>query len=209
MKVKVCGLRRIEDVEACRAAGVDAVGFNFYEKSKRYVTPEIAASLSRAARGMTRVGVFVGASPEQVQELAARCELDFIQLHGGEDPRAYVGFGRKVLQVVRVKDAASVPQAPSPYATWVLLDAFAEGFGGAGQRFDWSVAEAAVRRWRSPTLLAGGLTAENVGEAVARVRPFGVDVASGVESAPGVKDAAMIRDFVAVVRAAAGGGETR
>lgn len=199
-RVKVCGTTRLADALASVEAGVDAVGFNFWPGSKRHVpldrAVEIAALLPA---GVLRVGVFVRATPAQVRAVVAAVGLGAVQLHGDEDPADYSGVGAPLWQVLRIESA--LPGSVSPHAAELLLDARVDGFGGSGQRFDWSLAQGA-RKFGLPFWVAGGLSPGNVGEAVRAARPMGVDVASGVESAPGVKDAALVRAFVAAVRAA-------
>jgi phosphoribosylanthranilate isomerase len=199
-RIKICGITRLEDALACVEAGVDALGFNFWPGSKRHVTLAQAAEIARAVPpGVLRVGVFVRAPPAEVRATVSRLGLGAVQLHGEEDPADYAGAGVALWQVLRIDSV--LPEAASPHATEVLLDAKVEGFGGAGRAFDWSLARDAGR-YGVPFWLAGGLTPANVGEAVRRAQPPGVDVASGVESQPGVKDPALVRAFVAAVRAA-------
>ena len=198
-RIKVCGITRLEDALACIEAGVDALGFNFWPGSKRRVTVARAAEIARAVPpGVLRVGVFVKARPDDVRATVATVGLGAVQLHGDEDPADYAEAGVPLWQVLRIESA--LPGSVSAHAAEVLLDARAEGFGGSGQSFDWSLARGA-RRYGLPFWLAGGLTPANVGEAVRQAEPPGVDVASGVESRPGMKDPALVRAFVAAVRA--------
>jgi len=199
-RVKMCGITRLEDALVCVDAGAAAVGFNFWPGSKRRVpvprAVEIAAALPRE---VLRVGVFVRASPEEVRTAVTAVGLDAVQLHGDEDPADYARLGVPLWQVLRLE--SSLPGSVSPDAAALLLDARVEGFGGSGRTFDWSLAQGA-RRFGLPFWVAGGLTPENVGEVVRRAAPDGVDVASGIESRPGVKDVDLVRAFVAAVRAA-------
>ena len=198
-RIKICGITRLEDALACVEAGVDALGFNFWPGSKRHVTVAQATEIARAVPpGVLRVGVFVRARPADVQATIATVGLNAVQLHGDEDPADYAEAGVPLWQVLRIE--SSLPGTVSSSAAEVLLDAKAEGFGGSGRRFDWSLARGA-RRYGLPFWLAGGLTPANVGEAVRQAEPPGVDVASGVESRPGMKDPALVRAFVAAVRA--------
>jgi len=200
--VKVCGLTREEDVLTCVEAGVDALGFNFWPQSKRYLPLAVAERLaSLVPPHVLRVGVFVRAPPLEVRLAVERARLGAVQLHGDEDPADYIGVGAPLWQVVRISGPESLPGMPSRAAAAVLLDAHVEGQGGSGRRFDWALVPW-VRAWRLPVWLAGGLTPENVGEAIVRAAPDGVDVASGVESAPGIKDPARVQAFLAAVRAA-------
>ncbi|HMK72312.1 MAG TPA: phosphoribosylanthranilate isomerase, partial [Myxococcaceae bacterium] len=150
-----------------------------------------------------RVGVFVRADPDTVRAAVEGAQLGAVQLHGDEDPADYQAVGAPLWQVVRVAGPESFSRSPSPSSAAVLLDAHGPGRGGTGRTFDWELV-ARARAWRFPLWLAGGLTPDNVAEAVRRARPDGVDVASGVESAPGVKDPARVAAFVAAVRAAEG-----
>lgn len=199
-RVKVCGITRLEDALACVEAGVDAVGFNLWPGSKRYLPLEGAAGIAaRLPSGLLRVGVFVRPTPEQVRTAVGALGLGAVQLHGDEDPADYAGVGAALWQVLRIE--SSLPVTVSPHASELLLDARVDGFGGSGRRFDWSLARGA-RRFARPVWVAGGLSPENVGQVIRQAAPAGVDVASGVESAPGLKDRARIRALVAAVRAA-------
>jgi len=198
-RVKICGITRAADAALCLEAGVDALGFNFWPGSKRHIRPaEAEAIAATLPAGVLRVGVFVRAAPSEVREVVRRVGLGAVQLHGDEDPAEYREVGAALWQVLRVERA--LPEYPSASADAVLLDARVEGFGGGGRPFDWAVASGA-RAWTQPVWLAGGLTPENVALAVRTVQPWGVDVASGVESAPGVKEPARVRAFIAAVRA--------
>lgn len=200
VRVKICGLRSNADVEACLRANVHAVGFNFYEKSKRFIDASKAAALARELPPeVWKVGVFVGAAPRSVREHLHAARLTHAQLHGDETPTDFADVGAPLVQVIRVKDRRSLDQRPSPAAAFVLLDTFVAGFGGGGERFDWRWVGEATTGWGVPILLAGGLTPDNVAEAIAQARPWGVDVASGVESAPGVKDPARVLAFAQAV----------
>jgi len=199
-RVKVCGMTRLEDALLAVEAGADAVGFNFWPGSKRHVPLARAVEIaSQLPAGVLRVGVFVRAPPEAVRAAVGAARLGAVQLHGDEDPADYAGVGAPLWQVLRID--ASLPPSVSPRATELLLDARVEGFGGSGRSFDWTLAHGA-RRFGVPFWLAGGLTPSNVAEAIRRAAPGGVDVASGVESRPGVKDPALVRAFVTAVRAA-------
>jgi len=199
-RVKMCGITRIEDARMCLEAGADVLGFNFWPQSKRHVPVSRAAEISAALpAGVLRVGVFVRATPEEVRRTVTAVGLAAVQLHGDEDPSEYADAGVPLWQVLRID--ASLPDKVSERASELLLDAKVEGFGGSGRSFDWSLAREA-RRFGLPLWLAGGLTPLNVAEAVRHAAPDGVDVASGVESSPGVKDPERVRAFVAAVRAA-------
>ncbi|MDE0365891.1 MAG: phosphoribosylanthranilate isomerase [Gammaproteobacteria bacterium] len=204
VKIKICGITRAEDAETLVRLGVDALGLVFYPPSPRYVCPEKAGELSRAVEGkLLRVGVFVDAPAATVGEAVERVGLDVLQFQGAETPDFCASFGLPYLRAFRVAgtfDHEAV-EARYPEALAIHLDASVPGLpGGTGHRFNW-------RQWpERPGLnymLAGGLTPENVGTAVERLRPWGVDVSTGVESpVKGVKDAGRMSRFVAEVRRA-------
>lgn len=203
VKVKICGLTRVGDALAAAEAGADMVGLMFHEPSPRYVRLELAGEIARALPPQVlRVGVFVNAPPEFVAQAMTTCNLNLLQFHGDESPAYCAQFGLMTVKAFRIRDSRSLAQL-GDYSTdaW-LLDAYTPGQrGGTGAQFNWSLAVDAVNMGR-PVFLAGGLTPENVAEAVRRVRPFAVDVSSGVESAPGQKDVAKIRAFVAAAKGA-------
>ncbi len=200
MQVKICGITNLEDALLAAEAGADFLGFIFYPPSPRAVTPavaaEIVAAVRQAAPQVRCVGVFVQPSVTMVQRLLDEVGLDAAQLHGA-DANIVRALGGRAYLAVKTWDetaqaAATLPNADLPQ---VLLDAAHPSlWGGTGLRADEHLARALARTWR--LLLAGGLTPENVAAVVQRVRPWGVDVASGVESAPGRKDAARVRAFV-------------
>jgi phosphoribosylanthranilate isomerase len=203
VRVKICGLTRREDAALAASLGADALGFIVWPKSPRAVDADRVRTISRALPAMPlRVGVFVDAPPADVAAIAARAGLDAIQLHGGEPVDAYESLGLRILRVANVADDAGTEAAGAlPAHVTPLVDAVDPvRRGGTGMTVDWTRAAALARR--RPIVLAGGLTPENVGEAIARVRPWGVDVASGVEASPGVKSADRLRAFFARVRAA-------
>ncbi len=201
-RVKVCGIRTPEEARAAADAGADAVGFVFWPPSRRYVDPQEAAHIAQVLPPfVVRVGVFVNEPPEGVEEVARRVGLDAVQLHGDEPPEVCARIPRRVIKAIRVRDAGSLKAAAAYSVSALLLDTYApDTYGGTGRSFDWSLVEA-IRYLRCPLILSGGLTPENVGEAIRRVRPYGVDVSSGVETG-GRKDPEKIRAFVAAVRRA-------
>jgi phosphoribosylanthranilate isomerase len=204
--VKICGITRPDDAVAAAAAGADALGVNLWPGSKRFVGDERAARsvLEAVPPGVLKVGVFVNAPPLEVASVAARLGLDRVQLHGDERPEDFAGIPgldrARVVRAVRVRDAASFADDARWAAQIFLYDAFVDGYGGGGTTGPWDLIATRASR---PCWLAGGLRPENVGAAVRAVRPDGVDVASGVESAPGRKDVALMQAFVAAARAAA------
>ncbi|GAB4566610.1 MAG: phosphoribosylanthranilate isomerase [Geothermobacteraceae bacterium] len=197
IRVKICGITSLEDALAAVAAGADALGFVFYDQSPRAVEPAVAARIIRQLPPfVTTVGLFVNETRERVEEVMRGCGLDLIQLHGDETPEDCRFAGRRVVKALRVRDAASLKDADRYDVAGLLLDAWSDDvYGGSGKRFDWTLLQSFADR--RPVILAGGLTPENVGDAIRTVRPFAVDVSSGVESAPGVKDPEKVRAFIA------------
>ena len=184
------------------AAGAGAIGVNFWPGSKRFVGSEAVARRVLAAipDGVLRVGVFVNAAPADVERVRAELGLDRVQLHGDETPAAFAAIPREALiRAVRVRDESSFADDPAWRAGLFLYDAFVDGFGGGGVAAPWPLIASRAAR---PFLVAGGLTPENVAAAIAHARPDGVDVASGVEKAPGVKDAAKVAAFIHAARGA-------
>lgn len=178
-------------------AGADALGFVFFAKSPRFVTPERAAEIVAGIPPFVQVvGLFVNETLEVVNATADRCGLDVVQLHGEESPEYCARVRRRVLKAFRVQNEESlVPLADYRVAAF-LLDAYsANAYGGTGERFDWDLAVTAKRH--GPLVLAGGLTPDNVAAAVAQVKPYAVDVSSGVEATPGKKDPEKVRRFIA------------
>ncbi len=204
VRVKICGLKRAEDAAAAVAAGADALGFNFWPGTQRYIDPvEAARIIADVPPAVLTVGVFVDEIPERVLEIAAETGVRALQLHGHESPEYLERLGA-YLKIKTIKvDRDFRPEQLAQYrsASLFLLEGFVAGFvGGTGRTFDWSLAEQATHY--AKIILAGGLTASNVAEAVRRVRPWGVDVASGVEIEPGKKDPRLIREFIQAARAA-------
>ncbi|WP_332672377.1 phosphoribosylanthranilate isomerase [Aromatoleum sp.] len=204
-RVKICGLTRHEDVEAAVEAGADAIGLVFYPPSPRFVSFELAAELaSRVPPFVSTVGLFVNPDPAFVSEALARVPLQFLQFHGDESEADCARFGRNWIKAVRMRTGIDLLEFAACHraASGLLLDAFVEGYGGGGKQFDWSlIPEGGLD---TPLILSGGLDPDNVAEAVRRVRPWAVDVSSGVESGKGIKDAARIAAFIAGVRHADG-----
>ncbi len=200
IRVKVCGITNLEDALVAALAGADALGFNFWPRSPRYIAPRAAADIiTQLPPLVTSVAVVVDEPPAQVARLARKSGVRAVQLHGEESPQdvaALAADGFAVLKAVRVgRDFR--PQQLRSYVgvDAFLLDTEVKGRrGGTGESFDWKKAQAANRYGR--VLLAGGLTVENVGEAVAQARPYGVDVCSGVERRPGNKDHDLLREFI-------------
>jgi len=212
-KTKICGVTTLEDAHAIAKIGCDAIGLNFYEKSKRYVSREIAETIVMdLPRTVKRVGVFVNASSSLIREIAEATSLDFVQLHGDEPPEFLDEISDlKIIRAFRCKDGLGPVREylyqcdQSPVA--VLVDAYDPNeFGGTGKTLHWpDLANAAEFIGDLPLILAGGLTPANVAEAIKLARPHGVDTASGVESAPGVKDSELSSRFVAAANSAFSG----
>ena len=204
VRIKICGITNRDDALAATAAGADALGFMFYAASPRQLTFAAAGEIIRALPPfVAKVGVFVDAPAESIQRAIEECGLDTVQLHGDEPPEYCRRFTVKTIKAFRVKDEETLKQLPAYETSAWLLDSFEPGQpGGTGARFNWELAVAATRLGR-PVILAGGLTPANVAEAVRVVRPFGLDVSSGVESGPGKKDRAKVIEFIAAARAAA------
>ncbi|MFN7572014.1 MAG: phosphoribosylanthranilate isomerase [Betaproteobacteria bacterium] len=203
-RVKICGLTRAADVAAAVAAGADALGFNCYPRSPRYVSLERLAALAREVPALvTPVLLFVNAGADEIARAVERAPQALLQFHGDEDAAACGRSGRPYLRALRMQADTDYSAAETQYhdALALLADAPAPGYGGSGLTFDWTRLPRPAAR-TMPLVLAGGLTPDNVGAAIVAVRPYAVDVASGVEQAPGVKDAGKIAAFIAAVRAA-------
>ncbi len=199
--IKLCGMTRAADLAVAAEAGADAVGFVFAESPRRVTAEQVRRLVLDLPPHILRVGVFVDATPAEIARVVDAAELDRVQLHGFEDPMVREHVGTRVVKAFRVRDAGVLEEISTWSAQFFVLDAWSEkAAGGTGTSFDWSVAARAARLGRM--ILAGGLTPANVARAIHETRPFGVDVSSGIEVSPGVKDAAKIRAFVEAVRAA-------
>ncbi len=201
-RIKICGVSQEADIAAAVEAGADAVGFVFHPGSPRFVAPERAAQLARALPPfVTPVGLFVNASPAEIDRVLALVPALILQFHGDESPDVCNAFKRPYLRVARITAGFDLLDFSRRFseAQGLLLDAHVEGFGGGGKAFDWSLVPAGVPH---PLVLSGGLRAENVVAGIQQLRPWAVDVSSGVESSRGVKDAAAIRRFCDAVREA-------
>ncbi len=203
VKVKICGITSVADGVAAAGAGADMIGLMFFEPSPRHVTLAAAGEIARALPPFVlRVGVFVNPEEALVTRAIAGCGLNLLQFHGDETSDFCTQFGLMSVRALRVRDAESLDPLAGFKTDAFLLDAHSRsGRGGTGETFNWELAVAA-QKFGKPIFLAGGLTPENVADAVKQVRPFAVDVSSGVESAPGKKDAAKMRAFIQAARAA-------
>lgn len=209
-KIKICGLTRLEDVQAAVAAGADAIGFVFYEGSPRYVNPQQAATLMQGVPPfVSTVGLLVNADVHQIQQILALAPVQLLQFHGDESVEDCVALAaavqRPFMRAYRVKVTTTADdllecearyRAASPLFRGLLLDTYVDSFGGSGKVFDWSL----IPKELAPrVVLSGGLSVQNATDAVRQVRPFALDISSGVEIAKGIKEAAKIQAFIAAV----------
>jgi phosphoribosylanthranilate isomerase len=203
VKVKICGITNIPDAQAAADAGADMIGFVFCEKSPRRVAIETAAEIARAVPPfIVKVGVFVNSPEELVARTISECGLGIVQFHGDEQPDFCAQFGVMSMKAFRIRDAQSLRALPDFKTDAWLLDAYSpDKAGGTGETFNWDLAIEA-RKLGRPIFLAGGLTPENVGEAVRRIDPYAVDVSSGVEREPGKKDHGKVRAFINAAKGA-------
>jgi len=200
-RTKICGITRAEDAQAAAAHGADAIGLIFYRPSPRYVAPERARQIVEAAPlFVSTVAVFVNPAREEVEKVIRESGVNLLQFHGDEAPEFCAGFSRPYIKAARIRPGLDLIKYLSPHAdakAW-MLDAYHEDlWGGTGGVFDWSLVP---RDAAKPIILSGGLTVDNVGNAVRRVRPYAVDVSTGVEASKGIKDAAKIAAFIGAVR---------
>lgn len=201
VRVKICGITRVEDALAAAAAGADAIGLVFYANSPRAVGIEQAQAIIAALPPfVTTVGLFVDIQRDELQRILASVPLDLLQFHGDESVEQCEGFGRPYIKALRVKAGDDIIAEVSRYpgASGILLDTYVEGVpGGTGKAFDWSLVPEKLSK---PVILAGGLRPDNVAEAVRQVRPYAVDVSGGVEAGKGIKDAERVAAFIRAVR---------
>lgn len=203
-KVKICGITSVADAQAAAEAGADMIGLMFYEGSPRHITLATAAEISQSLPPFVqRVGVFVNPDEALVMEAISACDLNLLQFHGDETSEFCTQFGIMSLKALRMRDAKSLEALENFQTDAFLLDAYSKsGLGGTGEQFNWDLAVEA-QKFGKPIFLAGGLTPENVADAVRKVRPFAVDVSSGVEFSPGKKDPAKIRAFIQAAKSVA------
>ena len=202
-RIKICGTTNLDDALIAVEAGADALGFIFVPNTPRYLHPDEAAKIiEELPPFITTVGLFVNAEQKEIDTIANNCSLDAIQLHGEEPPELCVTLNRRVVKAFRVKDELSLSRLRDYHVRAYLLDTYVKGtMGGTGKVFDWNLAVKAKQYGR--IILAGGLNPHNIASAILRVRPYGVDVSSGVEASPGRKDPAKVKAFIGAVRAAA------
>jgi len=200
VKVKICGITNYEDAAAAVDMGADLLGFNFYPKSPRFVPPEKASEIiSKLPAFIDIVGVFVNASFEQIRETIDLCQLNWVQLHGDEDPQfcnSFLSLDVKTMKALRVKDQNDIQQAENYFTDAILLDAFhPEKYGGTGLTFDWNIVGHIGKR----VFLAGGINPDNASEAI-KLGVYGIDVCSGIEAEPGKKDHKKMRKLFENIR---------
>ena len=202
-KVKICGITNLTDALAAADAGADALGLMFVEASPRHVSMTVAADISRQLPPFViKVGVFVNAPEELVVRAIGECGLNLLQFHGDEAPEYCQQFSVMTIKAFRIRDAESLQSLPIYTTDAFLLDSYVAGkTGGTGEKFNWDLASQA-KQFGKPIFLAGGLTSENVSAAIRQVQPYGVDVSSGVESAPGKKDIAKVQAFITAAKKA-------
>ena len=200
IKIKVCGTTNLKDALFAVESGVDAIGFIFYKKSPRYILQKDAKDIvAKLPPFVETVGVFVNETSDRVNRIAEQCKLTAIQLHGDESPAFCRRIKRRVIKAFRVKDTNSFKGMADYDVSGFLLDSYnEESKGGTGKTFDWNLALRAKKQ--GPIILAGGLNPYNVYTAIHRVKPYGVDVCSGVEKSPGIKDSVKIDEFIKSVR---------
>ena len=200
VRIKICGITNLEDALMAVEAGADALGFVFFQGSPRYISQEQAAVIIRCLPPFVQtVGLFVNEELAVVNGIADQCGLDLVQLHGEESPDYCAAVKRRIIKAFRVKDASSLDNMSNYKVAACLLDAWSPAaHGGTGTTFNWEIAARAAAS--QPIILAGGLTPENVAEAIAAVKPYAVDVSSGVESSPGMKNQVKIAIFVDAVK---------
>jgi phosphoribosylanthranilate isomerase len=200
VRIKICGLTRDQDIHNAVVEGADALGFVLYAPSPRSVSAEQAAQLiQKVPAFVTTVALFVNESVEEVERALKICPFDLLQFHGDESPEYCRQFNRPYMKAIRVRSADDIHNAVQQYpdAKALLLDAYVENLpGGTGQAFDWRL----IPQLTIPWVLAGGLNADNVADAIKQVQPFAVDISGGVEASKGIKDGQKIKDFISEVR---------
>jgi phosphoribosylanthranilate isomerase len=201
VRIKICGITRIEDAKTAAHLGVDALGFIFVKKSPRYIEPQTAAEIIRVLPPfVSRVGVFIDETIETIVEICKIAKIDTVQLHGSESPEFCAKIPFPVIKAISVKDDTDITIIDTYVSSGILLDTWSTGMsGGTGKTFDWNIAKKACSR-NERIILAGGLGPSNIEEALQSVQPYGVDINSGVEIKPGIKNPHKIRDVVRLVR---------
>ncbi len=202
IRVKICGITNKEDAFLAKDFGADAIGFIFYKQSKRYIEPMVAKEIiDLLPPFITTVGVFVNEDPKKVKDIVNMCGIDVVQLHGDEDPSFYKGCAKKIIKAIKVGDQF-LKDSLNKYKNICafLLDTLSKEYGGTGKPFFWGLAKDLGKEF--PIILSGGLNPKNVKEAISIVKPFAVDVASGVEIYPGKKDKRLLKEFIKEAKSA-------
>jgi phosphoribosylanthranilate isomerase len=201
IKVKICGITNLEDALTAAEAGADALGFNFYAKSPRYVSYEKARKIVESLPPfVSKVGIFVNESRQKIEEAIEQVGLDFIQLHGDEKPEACESFRCKVIKAFRADQSIDHVRRYSSISA-ILLDSLHNGsYGGTGQAFNWDLA-ISFKEIKKPIILSGGLDPDNIVQAIQKVTPYGVDASSRLEERPGKKDSSLVREFIRKAKA--------
>ncbi|MGB3364734.1 MAG: phosphoribosylanthranilate isomerase [Thermodesulfobacteriota bacterium] len=199
-KIKICGITNMEDAQAAADYGADALGFIFYKESKRYVDPQVAKSIiSSLPPFITTVGVFVNQGMDEISQIKEATGIQVAQLHGDETPEFVSSLPIDVIKVIRVKDKSDLDKVAQYSAQAILFDTYSDKeYGGTGESFDWEILNNLSSEKK--VILSGGLNPENVLEAVQIVRPYAVDVSSGVEDTPGKKDHTKIKKFIEAIK---------
>ena len=200
-KIKICGITNLADAESSSALRIEYLGFNFYSKSPRYVEPEIAKKIiANNRQGLFNVGIFVDENPERVNELVQYCNLDLVQLHGSETPEYCDQIDCETIKAFQVKDDTILSSIDKYRTDYILLDAHhPELKGGTGETFNWEIAQQVVAAGKK-IFLSGGLNAENIAQALSKIKPFAVDICSGAERTPGRKDPDKLQKLADIVR---------
>ena len=205
IKVKICGIKTIEAAEAAAEHGAAFIGFIFFDRSRRYVEPNVAAEIGRRVPRVKKVGVFVDEASDAVNAIAERVGLDYVQLHGHETVDSARKIERPIIKAWRFGDNFDVRAADEFPCKIILLDSYIKGMaGGTGQLFNWTAAARLTSRLSKPLMIAGGISIENVGTAIDMFRPFGLDVSGSLEI-DGVKSVELIEKFMSAVRSTDGG----
>ncbi len=202
VKVKICGITNQEDAVMAAQAGADMLGFIFYKKSPRYITPQKAKDIMSALPAhIQKIALFVNEEKQVISDILNQIrEIDMLQFHGDETPQMCNAFNKMIIKAIRVKGKSSLKDMTKYKVNFFLLDAFKKDtYGGTGLNFDWQLALDA-KKYKVPVILSGGLNPDNVKEAIGQVLPYAVDVSSGVEYSPGRKDASLVKKFIERVK---------
>lgn len=201
IRLKICGITRLSDAQAAASLGASAIGFNFYQESPRYIEPETAGQIIRELPPfISAVGIVVNADADRIDDIIDRAHIDTLQFHGDETPEFCAQFERvRTIKAFRIKNEDDLTSITDYQTNGYLLDAYhPEQYGGSGISFSWDIL--ASLDISNPVIIAGGITAKNVTQLLAHIRPYGIDVCSGVESAPGVKDHTAMRKLASLLK---------